>query len=187
MYVIETAKENQIAISLEAKLLQQGIIIIDSEINKELTLDVKNQFLYLMSLPSVKKISLYINSEGGVIYSGLAIYDMMNLAKSKGIIVETVCTGIAMSMGLVLLINGTKGHRYSLPSATLMAHQASGGAWGTTLDFNIRAKELNRLNNLMAKIVEENSNITDYKEMCQRDCFYDTKQALELGLIDKLL
>ena len=112
MYVIETAKENQIAISLEAKLLQQGIIIIDSEIDKELTLDVKNQFLYLMSLPSVKKISLYINSEGGVIYSGLAIYDMMNLAKSKGIIVETVCTGIAMSMGLVLLINGTKGHRY---------------------------------------------------------------------------
>ena len=112
---------------------------------------------------------------------------MMNLAKSKGIIVETVCTGVSMSMATVLLLNGTVNFRRALPSATILLHQVSSGAGGHVEDMNIQLAETNRLNEKMTKIIEENTKILNYTTWAARDVYMDAEQAMQLSIIDSII
>ena len=133
-----------------------------------------------------KDIMLYINSPGGVITAGLAIYDTMNLIKSD---VATICLGDAASMGAFLLCSGAKGKRMALPNSRIMIHQPLGGAKGQATDIGIEAKEILRMKNMLIEIIAENSGqpFDKVKEDCERDHFLSAFEAKEYGLIDKVV
>ena len=167
-------------------LLNERIIVLNGEINDTTASIVIAQLLYLSSKDSTKDISLYINSPGGSITSGMAIYDTMNFIKCD---ISTICIGMCASMGAFLLAGGKKGKRYALPNSEIMIHQPLGGGQGQATDISIMANRLlkikKRLNEIMSKNTEKP--VEQIEKDTERDYFLTPQEALEYGLIDKII
>lgn len=183
--VIEKSSNKEYAYDLYSRLLNDRIVFINGEINDNLASIVVSELLYLDSL-NHQDIYLYINSPGGSITSGMAIYDTMNYIKSD---VKTICIGLAASMGAFLLANGTKGKRCSLPNSEIMIHQPLGGTKGQATDIKIAAEHIlkikDKLNNILASVTGKDIKIIENDT--DRDNFMDPKSALEYGLIDEII
>ena len=184
--VIEASSRGERSFDIFSRLLRERIIFLGTEIDDEVANSVVAQLLLLDSENSEKDIMLYINSPGGVITAGMAIYDTMQLIKSD---VSTICLGDAASMGAFLLCSGAKGKRLALPNSRVMIHQPLGGAKGQATDIEIEAKEILRMKDMLIGIIAENSGqpIEKVKEDCERDHFLTAQEALEYGLIDKVV
>lgn len=184
--VIEASSRGERSFDIFSRLLRERIIFLGTEIDDDVANSVVAQLLLLDSENSEKDIMLYINSPGGVITAGMAIYDTMNLIKSD---VSTICLGEAASMGAFLLSAGTKGKRMALPSARIMIHQPLGGAQGQATDIEIEAKEILRMKKELTTILAENSgqDLEKVQKDCERDYYMSAAQAVEYGLIDKVI
>lgn len=184
--VIEASSRGERSFDIFSRLLRERIIFLGSEINDEVANSIVAQLLLLDSENNEKDIMLYINSPGGVITAGMAIYDTMNLIKSD---VSTICLGEAASMGAFLLSSGTKGKRMALPGARIMIHQPLGGAQGQATDIEIEAKEILRMKTMLNTILSENSGqpLDKIKEDTERDHYLSALEAKEYGLIDKVV
>ncbi|MBS4006918.1 MAG: ATP-dependent Clp endopeptidase proteolytic subunit ClpP [Clostridium sp.] len=184
--VVEQTNRGERAYDIYSRLLKDRIIFIGSPIDDTVANLVIAQLLFLESEDPEKDINIYINSPGGAVYAGLAIYDTMQYIKPD---VSTICVGLAASMGAVLLTAGTKGKRFSLPNSRIMVHQPLGGVQGQAVDIEIHAREIlsirERLNEILGKHtgkpVEQIAQDTD------RDYFMSAEQAREYGLIDGVL
>ena len=184
--VIESSARGERAYDIYSLLLRERIIFIGLPINHQLANLVVAELLYLEKEDPDKDISLYINSPGGAIYSGFAIYDTMKLIKPD---VSTICVGLAASFGTVLLAAGTKGKRYSLPNATIHMHQAMGGVEGQATDIEIAAKEILRLQESIRAILSQHTGqpLDKIAHDTDRDFWLSPEQAVEYGLIDEIL
>ena len=184
--VIEASSRGERSFDIFSRLLRERIIFLGTEINDEVANSIVAQLLLLDSENPEKDIMLYINSPGGVITAGMAIYDTMNLIKAD---VSTICLGEAASMGSFLLSSGTKGKRLALPSARIMIHQPLGGAQGQATDIEIEAKEILRMKKELTTILAENSgqDLEKVQKDCERDYYMSAAQAVEYGLIDKVI
>lgn len=181
--ILEKANQNLHHIDLFSKLLADRIIFISEAICPEVVTEVQAQLLYLSAI-SQDPIRMYINSPGGRIYDGLGLCDTMDMVK-KTCVIETINIGLCASMASVLLMKGTKGHRFSLPNCTTMIHQPSGGAGGQATDIEIDCKEVLRLKALLNKIIEECTG-QDLSDKMERDCWLTAEMAKELGIIDEI-
>ena len=184
--VIETSPRGERAFDIYSLLLKERIIFLGSAINDNVANTIIAQLLYLEREDPDKGINLYINSPGGVISSGLAIYDTMKLVNPE---VSTICLGMAASMGTVLLAGGHKGKRYTLPNSTIHMHQAMGGAQGQASDIEIAAREILRLQDTLRNILSEATGQT-YEKIAQdsdRDFYLSAQQAIDYGLVDEML
>lgn len=184
--VIEASSRGERSFDIFSRLLRERIIFLGSEIDDEVANSIVAQLLLLDSENSEKDIMLYINSPGGVITAGMAIYDTMNLIKAD---VSTICLGEAASMGSFLLSSGAKGKRLALPSARIMIHQPLGGAKGQATDIEIEAKEIGRMKKELTSILAQNSgqDLEKVQKDCERDYYMSAAQAVEYGLIDKVI
>ena len=184
--VIEASSRGEKSFDIFSRLLRERIIFLGTEIDDEIANSIIAQLLLLDSENPEKDIMMYINSPGGVITSGMAIYDTMQLVKAD---VATICLGQAASMGAFLLSSGAKGKRMALPSARIMIHQPLGGAQGQATDIEIEAKEILRMKDMLNSILAENSGqtIAKVKKDTERDNYLSAQQAMEYGLIDKVL
>lgn len=185
-YVIEQTRTGERAYDIYSRLLQDRIIWISGEINRETACSTIAQLLFLQAEDDKKDIIIYINSPGGSITDGLGIYDTMQQVRPD---VSTLCIGIAASMGAFLLAGGKKGKRFCLPNSEIMIHQPLGGAKGQASDINISAKRIlsmrNRLNNLLA--YHTGRTIKEIERDTDRDYFLNANSAKEYGLIDRIL
>lgn len=183
--IIEKSNNGERAYDIYSRLLKDRIIILSGEIDDNLSNIVVAQLLYLDSINS-DDISLYINSPGGSITAGMAIYDTMNFIKSN---VSTICIGMAASMGAFLLSSGCKGKRYCLPNSEVMIHQPLGGAQGQATEIKIAAERILKLKNKLNMILSHNTgrDISVIERDTERDFFMDSNEALEYGLVDKVL
>ena len=184
--VIETSPRGERAFDIYSLLLKERIIFLGTAINDNVANIIIAQLLYLEREDPDKGINLYINSPGGVISSGFAIYDTMKLVTPE---VSTICLGMTASMATVLLAGGHKGKRYTLPNSTIHMHQAMGGAQGQASDIEIAAREILRLQDKLRTILAENTGQT-YEKITQdtdRDYYLSAEQAVEYGLVDELL
>jgi ATP-dependent Clp protease protease subunit len=184
--VIETSPRGERAFDIYSLLLKERIIFLGFAINDNVANTIIAQLLYLEREDPDKGINLYINSPGGVISSGLAIYDTMKLVNPE---VSTICLGMAASMGTVLLAGGQKGKRYTLPNSTIHMHQAMGGAQGQASDIEIAAREILRLQDTLRNILAEATGQT-FEKIAQdsdRDYYLSAKQAVDYGLVDEIL
>ena len=184
--VIETSNRGERAFDIYSLLLKERIVFLGTPIADPVANLIVAQLLYLEREDPDRPISMYINSPGGVISSGLAIYDTMQMVKPE---VSTVCLGMAASMATVLLCGGAKGKRYALPSSTIHMHQALGGAQGQATDIEIAAKEILRLQDKLRTILSTQTGQT-YEKIAQdsdRDYYLTSDQAVEYGLIDEIL
>ena len=184
--VIEQSSRGERAYDIYSRLLKDRIIMLSGPIEDEMANSIVAQLLFLDAQDSTKDIYLYINSPGGVITAGMAIYDTMNLIKAD---VQTICLGEAASMGAFLLSAGAKGKRMALPSARIMIHQPLGGAKGQATDIELEAKEILRMKDMLIGIMAENSGqpFEKVKEDCERDHYLSAAEAVEYGLIDKVV
>ncbi len=185
-YVIEKTGRGERSYDIYSRLLKDRIVMLSGEVNDEVASSLVAQLLFLEAEDPEKDIYLYINSPGGVITSGLSIFDTMNYIKPD---VCTICIGQAASMGAFLLSCGAKGKRYALPSARIMIHQPLGGARGQATDIEIQAKEIVRLKHFLNKILADNTG-QDIKKIAKdtdRDFFMSSEEAKDYGLIDKVL
>ena len=184
--VIESSSRGEKSFDIFSRLLRERIIFLGTEIDDDVANSVVAQLLLLDSENPEKDIMLYINSPGGVITAGMAIYDTMNLIKAD---VQTICLGEAASMGSFLLSAGAKGKRMALPSARIMIHQPLGGAQGQATDIEIEAKEILRMKEMLTGILAENSgqDLEKVKKDCERDYYMSAQEALDYGLIDKVI
>ena len=184
--VIENSSTGERAFDIFSRLLRERIIFLGSEIDDSVANSVVAQLLLLDSENPEKDIMLYINSPGGVITAGMAIYDTMKLIKAD---VSTICLGDAASMGAFLLSAGTKGKRLALPNARIMIHQPLGGAKGQATDIEIEAKEILRMKTMLTTLMAEHTGqaVEKIKEDTERDNFMTAKEALDYGLIDKII
>ena len=185
-YVVEQTSRGERSYDIFSRLLNDRIIMLNDEVNSASASLVVAQLLYLEGQDSSKDISLYINSPGGSVTDGLAIYDTMQYIKCD---VSTICMGMAASMGAFLLSAGTKGKRYALPNADIMIHQPSGGARGQATDIEIHANHILRTKKKLNEILAANTG-QPYDVIArdtERDNFMTAQQALEYGLIDKVL
>ena len=184
--VIEQSSRGERSFDIFSRLLRERIVFLGDEIDDELANSIVAQLLLLDSENPEKDIMLYINSPGGVITAGMAIYDTMQLIKAD---VQTICIGEAASMGAFLLCSGTKGKRMALPSARIMIHQPLGGAQGQATDIELEAKEILRMKKMLTEIIAENSGqkVEKVVEDCERDHYLSAQEAMEYGLIDKVL
>lgn len=184
--VIEASSRGERSFDIFSRLLRERIIFLGDEIDDELANSIVAQMLLLDSENPEKDIMLYINSPGGGITAGMAIYDTMQLIKAD---VQTICIGEAASMGAFLLCSGTKGKRMALPSARIMIHQPLGGAQGQATDIELEAKEILRMKKMLTTIIAENSGqkVEKVVEDCERDHYLSAQEAMEYGLIDKVL
>jgi len=185
-YVVEQTGRGERSYDIYSRLLKDRIIMLSGEVNDQVASTVVAQFLFLEAQDPDKDIYFYINSPGGVITSGLSMFDTMNYIKPD---IVTICIGQAASMGAFLLACGTKGKRYALPNARIMIHQPSGGAQGQSTDIQIQAKEIQRLKDTLNEILAEQTGKTAKRieKDTERDRFMSSKEALEYGLIDKVL
>ena len=185
-YVIERSGNGERSYDIFSRLLKDRIIFVDGEIT-DLNADlVVAQLLYLESENPDKDISMYINSPGGSVTAGLAIYDTMQYVKCD---IQTICIGQACSMGALLLAGGTEGKRFSLPSSRVMIHQPSGGVRGQESDITVQAKEILRLKKLSIEFLAEKTHKT-YGEIAkdiERDYFMTAEEAKEYGIVDKVM
>lgn len=184
--VIETTGRSERAYDIYSRLLKDRIILLSEEIDDHIASLVCAQLLFLESEDPEKEVYLYINSPGGVVTSGLAIYDTMQYITCP---VATLCMGQAASMGAFLLSAGTKGMRYALPHSRIMIHQPSGGFRGQVTDIEIHAKESRRLKQMLAEILGSHTGQSTEKiiELTERDNFLEADEAMQLGLIDRVL
>lgn len=184
--VIETSPRGERAFDIYSLLLRERIIFLGTPISDPMANVIIAQMLYLEREDPDKGISVYINSPGGVISSGLAIYDTMKLVNCE---ISTICLGMAASMATVLLSGGDKGKRYCLPNSTVHMHQAMGGAQGQATDIEIAAREILRLQDTLRTILSENTG-QDYDRIARdsdRDFYMTADQAVEYGLVDEVL
>ncbi|MFS8564547.1 MAG: ATP-dependent Clp protease proteolytic subunit [Rhabdochlamydiaceae bacterium] len=184
-YVIEMTSHGERAMDIFSRLLKDRIIFIGTEITDVMANTVIAQLLFLRAEDPKKDVYLYINSPGGYISAGLAIYDTM---KFMGYDINTYCLGQAASMGALLLGAGTKGKRFALPNSRIMVHQPSGGVGGTTSDIELQAEEILKLKTMCATILSETTgqSIEKILEDSERDFFMNPEEALKYGLIDKI-
>ena len=178
--------EGEKAYDIFSLLLNERIIVLNGEINDNSSALIVAQLLYLSSKDSTKDISLYINSPGGSITAGMAIYDTMNFIKCD---VSTICVGLCASMGAFLLAGGKKGKRYALPNSEIMIHQPLGGGQGQATDISIMANRLIKVKKKLNSILSKNTgkSIEEIEKDTERDHFLDPNDALEYGLIDKII
>ncbi len=185
-YVIEKSGNGERSYDIFSRLLKERIIFVDGEINDATADLVVAQLLFLESENSEKDISIYINSPGGSVTAGLAIYDTMQYVSCP---IQTICLGQAASMGAFLLAGGTKGKRFALPSSRVMIHQPWGGVEGQESDIAIHAKEIIRLKKLTINHFAEHTG-KSYDEVAadmERDLFLSAEEALKYGIIDKVM
>ncbi|MCH5255069.1 MAG: ATP-dependent Clp endopeptidase proteolytic subunit ClpP [Lachnospiraceae bacterium] len=185
-YVIEQTSKGERSYDIYSRLLKERIIFLGEEVNDTTASLVVAQMLFLESEDPEKDIHLYINSPGGVITAGMAIYDTMRFIKCD---VSTVCIGMAASMGAFLLAGGTKGKRMALPNAEIMIHQPSGGAKGQATEIDITAKHILQTREKLNRILAENTG-QDYEVIAadtERDNWKSAQEALEYGLIDRVI
>ncbi len=183
--VIETTSKGERAYDIYSRLLKDRIILLGSEINDYVANAIIAQMLFLEAEDPDKDIFLYINSPGGVVTSGLAIYDTMQFIKCD---VSTICIGQAASMGAILLAAGAKGKRYALPNSRIMLHQPLGGFSGQASEVEIHAKEIIRMKEILNEILSKHTgqSIKKIRKDTDRDFFMSAKEALEYGIIDKI-
>ncbi|OWT80918.1 MULTISPECIES: ATP-dependent Clp endopeptidase proteolytic subunit ClpP [unclassified Achromobacter] len=184
--VIEQSGRGERAYDIYSRLLRERVIFLVGPVNDNSANLVVAQLLFLESENPDKDISFYINSPGGSVYAGMAIYDTMNFVKPD---VSTLCTGLAASMGAFLLAAGKKGKRYSLPNSRIMIHQPSGGAQGQATDIQIQAREILDLRSRLNRILSENTGqpIERIEVDTERDNFMSAEDAVSYGLVDKVL
>lgn len=185
-YVVEQTSRGERSYDIFSRLLNDRIIMLNEEVNSASASLVVAQLLYLEGQDPNKDISLYINSPGGSVTDGLAIYDTMQYIKCD---VSTICMGMAASMGAFLLASGTKGKRYALPNSDIMIHQPSGGAKGQATDIEIHTKHILHTKQKLNEILAMNTGqpIEVIANDTERDNFMTAQQALEYGLIDKVI
>jgi len=185
-YVVEQTGRGERSYDIYSRLLKDRIIMLSGEVNDQVASTVVAQLLFLEAQDPDKDIYFYINSPGGVITSGLAMFDTMNYIKPD---IVTICIGQAASMGAFLLSSGAKGKRYALPNARIMIHQPSGGAQGQSTDIQIQAEEIQRLKDTLNEIMAENcgKKAKQLEKDTERDNFMSSQEAMEYGLIDKVL
>ncbi|MCB1109702.1 MAG: ATP-dependent Clp protease proteolytic subunit [Chlamydiia bacterium] len=185
-YVIEDTGRGERSMDIYSRLLKDRIIFIGTELNDQVANAVVAQLIFLRADDPKKDINIYINSPGGIISSGLAIYDTIRFL---GIDVNTYCIGQAASMGALLLCAGTKGKRFALPNSRIMIHQPHGGITGTSADIHIQAKEILRNKRLLAEIIAEHTGqpLEKVLEDSDRDFFMSAEEAVQYGLIDKVV
>ena len=185
-YVIEQTNRGERSYDIFSRLLNDRIILLNEEVNSASAGVVVAQLLYLEGQDPEKDISLYINSPGGVITDGMAIYDTMQYIKCD---VSTICLGMAASMGAFLLAAGAKGKRFALPNSEIMIHQPSGGAQGQATDISIHANHILRVKEKLNQILSERTGqpLEVVKRDTERDNFMTAQEALEYGLIDKVI
>ena len=185
-YVVEQTSRGERSYDIFSRLLNDRIIFLSEEVNDATASLVVAQLLYLEAQDPDKDIQFYINSPGGSVTAGMAIYDTMRYIKCD---VATICVGMAASMGAFLLSAGTKGKRMALPNAEIMIHQPSAGTQGQITDMAIHLKRLQVIKERMNKIMAENTgnSVEVVTEACERDNFMSAQEALEFGLIDRVL
>jgi ATP-dependent Clp protease, protease subunit len=184
--VVEQSPRGERSFDIYSRLLNERIIFLGSEVNDEVANLVVAQLLHLESQDPDKDISLYINSPGGVVYSGLAIYDTMQFIRPD---VQTICCGIGMSMGALLLTGGAPGKRFALPNSRILIHQPSGGYQGQASDIEIHAKETIELRRALDELYAKHTGQTVARvhEDMLRDRYFTAQQAKEYGLIDEVI
>lgn len=184
--VVEQTGRGERSYDIYSRLLKERIIFLGSGIDDNVANLVIAQLLFLQSEDPDKDISIYINSPGGVVTAGLAIYDTMQFLKCD---ITTYCVGQAASMGAVLLAAGTKGKRFALPNARIMIHQPLGGAQGQATDINIQAQEIMRIKQILNSILANHSSrsIDDLEKDTDRDNFMSATEAVQYGLIDEVV
>lgn len=184
--VIEVNSDSERHYDIFSLLLKERIIMLSGEITDDSATLVVSQLLYLSSIDSKKDISIYINSPGGSVTAGMAIYDTMQLIDND---IKTICVGLAASMGAFLLAGGTKGKRYALPNSEIMIHQPLGGVKGQVTDIEILTKRLSITKKNMNKILAQNTNKDEkiIERDTDRDNFMSAYEAMEYGLIDEVI
>ena len=184
--VIERSARGEREYDIYSRLLNERIIFLGTPIDDQVANVVVAQLLHLESVDPDKDVSLYINSPGGSIYSGLAIYDTMNFIKPD---VATMCVGVAMSMGSLLLAGGTHGKRSALPNSRILLHQPSSGFEGQATEIEIQAREVlkvrERVDEIYAKACRKS--VEEVHQLMERDRFFSAAQAVDYGLIDRVL
>ena len=185
-YVVEQTSRGERSFDIFSRLLNDRIIFLSEEVNDTTASLIVAQLLYLEAQDPDKDIQFYINSPGGSVTAGMAIYDTMKYIKCD---VATICVGMAASMGAFLLSAGTKGKRMALPNAEIMIHQPSAGTQGQITDMAIHMKRLQIIKERMNRIMAENTgkSIEEVTAACERDNFMSSQEALEFGLVDRVL
>ncbi|MCR4945101.1 MAG: ATP-dependent Clp endopeptidase proteolytic subunit ClpP [Clostridium sp.] len=184
--VVEQTGRGERSYDIYSRLLKDRIIMLSGEVNDDSANLIVAQLLFLESEDPDKDIYLYINSPGGSVTAGMAIYDTMNYIKAD---VSTICMGMAASMGAFLLSSGAKGKRYTLPNAEIMIHQPLGGFQGQVTDIDIHARRMLKIKDKMNKILSENTgkSLEEIKRDVERDHFLDGDEAAEYGIVDKVI
>jgi ATP-dependent Clp protease protease subunit len=185
-FVIEKTSSGERSYDIWSRLLKDRIVFLGDDVNDDTANAIIAQLLFLEKDDPDADIHFYINSPGGSVYAGLAIYDAIQLIKCD---VSTTCIGMAASMGAILLAGGTKGKRYILPNSRTMIHQVSSGFRGTVKDINVQAKETNLLMDSLMNILSchTGKDIETVRDDCDRDCWMSAEEALAYGLVDEIL
>lgn len=185
-YVIEKTSSGERSYDIYSRLLQERIIFLSNEVNDDIASLVVSQLLFLESQDSTKDIHLYINSPGGSVSAGFAIYDTMNYVKCD---VSTICMGLAASMGAFLLAGGAKGKRFALPNAEIMIHQPSGGAKGQETEIRIVAEQILKTRNRLNEILAQNTGkpLDIIAADTERDNYMTAEEAKAYGIIDEIV
>jgi len=185
-YVVEQTSRGERSYDIYSRLLKDRIIFLGNEVSDISASLIVAQLLFLESEDPDKDISLYINSPGGAITAGMAIYDTMNHVKCD---ISTICVGMAASMGAFLLAGGAKGKRFALPNSEVMIHQPSGGARGQATDIQIHAERIIQIKKKLNEILAQNTgqSVEKVTAASERDNFLTAEEALEFGLIDKII
>jgi len=184
--VIESSGRGERAYDIYSLLFKERIIFVGTPIDDQVANVIVAQLLFLNREDSEREIQMYINSPGGIIYSGLAIYDTMQMIPNP---ISTVAIGVTASFGTILLAAGTKGRRYTLPNATIHLHQPLGGAQGQATDIEIQTMQIMRLKTLLNGILSKHTGqpVEVIKRDTDRDFFLDARQAVEYGVVDQVL
>ena len=184
--VVEQSSRGERAYDIYSRLLKDRIIFLGEQVHDDMANIIIAQMLFLESEDPGKDINLYINSPGGSVTAGLAIYDTIQYIKPD---VATICMGQATSMAALLLASGTKGKRYALPHSRVMIHQPLGGVQGQATDIGIQAREILKIKELVHRIIADHTGqpLKKVSEDTERDYFMDSQEALEYGLIDKVI
>ncbi len=183
--VVDSTDKGERSYDIFSRILEDRIIFLSGEITDEVANLVVAQLIYLESKDPTKDISIYINSPGGSVTAGMAIYDTMNYIRCD---VATICVGMAASMGAFLLSSGTKGKRFALPNAEIMIHQVLGGARGQATDVAIQTQQLLKTKNKLNRILAENTgkDVAIIEHDTERDNYLTAEEAMEYGLIDQV-
>jgi ATP-dependent Clp protease protease subunit len=184
-YVIQQDARGERSFDIYSRLLNERIVFLGTEVSDEIANLVNAQLLHLEAADPDKEIQLYINCPGGVVYSGLSIYDTMRFIKPD---VRTICCGIAMSMGSLILAGGTAGKRQALPNSRILIHQPSGGFQGQTTDIEIHARESQYLRGRLDEIYAAHTGraVEELRRDMERDRFFSPEEAVDYGLIDRV-